>query len=256
MSFIINPYVTAAPGGGGGAAPTDLANLEHWLPVSALSGSDGDQITTYNDQSGNGRNATGQVFGTSKPKYRTAGGPAGGPSVEIGLAGSFGGYFTLPNFATGFTSGEIFIVLQILPADPPTDSGTNMGSPAEWGTGSGGLYPFTDGVIYDGWGSDTRKTTTNPVTSLTTWHLCNFRSASGSWQRVINGATSGNDFYTTASNTVAFSAAPLIGSNGLRTMNGRMVDEIMYSRVLDDTTERKAVIHQYLNDEYGFSLPT
>lgn len=242
---------------GGAALPTDLSGLELWLPVSVLSGSDGDQISTWEDQSGNNRDATGQVFGTSKPRYRTAGGPSGGPSVENGLAGTFQGFFTLPNFASAFTSGEIFLVIQVLPDDPPIGAGSNMGSPAgDWGTGSAGLYPFTDGVIYDTWGSDVRKTTTNPVTDLTTWHLYNIRSASASWQRVINAATSGNDFYTTATNTVAFHTAPLIGAGGTRVMNGRIVDTIMFSRVLDDATERKPIIHQYLNDTYGFALPT
>jgi hypothetical protein len=241
----------------GGPLPTDLSGLELWLPVAALSQADDSEITTWNDQSGNARNATGVQDATSKPRYKIAGGPSSGPSVQLGLAGTFSGHFTLPNFASGFTSGEIFLVTQVLPADPPTDSGSNMGSPAgDWGTGSAGLYPFTDGKIYEGWGSNTRKTTNDPTTSLTGWLLYNIRSASGAWSWAINAATSGNDFFSTASNTVAFSTAPLIGRSGTREMQGRLVEVIMYSRVLDDTTERKAVIHAYLNDTYGFSLPT
>lgn len=240
-----------------GPLPTDLSGLQLWLTVSSLSQADDSQITTWNDSSGNGRNATGVVLATAKPKYRTAGGPTGGPSVELGLAGNFGGFFSLPNFATGFTSGEIFHVIQVLPADPPSDSGSNMGSPSgDWGTGSASLYPFTDGQIYDSWGSDVRKTTTNPVTSLITWHLCNFRSASASWQRIINAATSTNDFFTTASNTVAFNTAPLIGSSGTRSMQGRMVETIMYNRVLDQATERGPIVNTYLNNTYGFAFPT
>lgn len=255
MSCLINPFVFAVVGGGG-VDPTDLANLELWLPVSALSGSDGDQISTWEDQSGNNRDATGVIFSSAKPKYRTGGGPSSGPSVEIGLGGSFQGNFTLPNFASGFTSGEIFLVIQA-EEDPGADTGVNWGSPAgDWGTGTAGLYPFSDNVIYENWGSTVRKTTNDPTTALTSWLLYNIRSASGAWSWSINAATSGNDFFSTGTNTVAFSTAPLIGRSGTRAMKGRIVDVIMYSRVLDDATERKPTVHQYLNDTYGFSLPT
>src|SRR5688500_14737648 len=98
-SGIIGP---SGGGGGGGTSPLDLSDLELWLPVSALSGSDGDAISTWADQSGNSRDATGVQVLNSKPKFRTGGGPNSGASVEIGLGGSFQGYFTLPNFATGF----------------------------------------------------------------------------------------------------------------------------------------------------------
>jgi hypothetical protein len=240
-----------------GPLPTDLANLELWLPISALSGADDSEILTWPDQSGNGRDATGTGVSLAKPRYKTAGGPTGGPSVQIGLAGTFAGLFSLPNFASAFTSGEIFHVIQVLPDDPPIDSGSNMGAPSgDWGTGTASLYPFADGVIYDSWGSTVRKTTTDPVTNLTAWHLYNIRSASASWQRIISAATSTNDFFTTATNTVAFGTAPLIGKSGTRTMQGRMVETIMYSRVLDQATERGPVVNAYLNNTYGFAFPT
>jgi len=235
------------------AGPDSIADLELWLPISALSGADEDEITTWPDQSGNGRDGTGVADAITKPLYRTAGGPSGGPSVELGLAGIRRGHFTLPNFATGFTSGEIFLVPQVLPDDPPTDSGVNMGPPAgDWGTGTQSLYPFTDGVIYENWGSTVRKTTNNPTTNLTNWVVYNIRTASGDWSWSINGATSGNDFFSTASNTVAFGTAPRIGTNG-RNLNGRIVEVIFYSRVLNST--ERFTIHAYLNSTYGFSLP-
>jgi hypothetical protein len=261
MSFIINPYSFSAAGGGG-VLPTDLSSdLELWLPVSALSAlSNDDQITTqFLDQSGNGNDPTGAVGVGQQPIYKTTGGPTGGPRVELSN-GSNGRWFTLPNFLTSFTAGEVFVVLAIN-ADPPADT-SHSGPPlGDWGTPNTGLYPyFGDSKIYEGWGSTVRKDATkDPDTALTSWHVYNIRSAAGAYSWRINGAASGNDFFSTATNTVGWGTAPQIG-RGVTGFGANcycsFADIIFASRILDDTTERKAVIHQYLNDEYGFSLPT
>jgi len=240
-----------------GPEPTDLANLELWLPVSALSGSDGDPITTWLDQSGNARNATGT--GSAKPLYKTTGGPTNGPRVLFGDTGGANlRNFTLPNFLTGFTSGEGIAVLKI-DTDPATSPGA--GPPfGNWGSATtGSLYNFSgDSKIYEEFGTNARKTTNDPVTNLTTWHVYDVRSASASFIWSINGATSTNDFFSTGTNTVGWGTAPLIGAdaNDSRTLLGSMVELIFYSRVLDQATERGPVVYTYLNNTYGFSLPT
>lgn len=239
--------------------PIDVANLELWLPIAALDGtSDGAQVSTWNDQSGNARNGTGVAESVTKPIYHTTGGPTGGPIVQLGVAGSFQGYFSLANFLTGFSSGEAFVVIK-LDADPGPGTAFSQGPPlGDWGSATtGALYPFHgDSVIYEEFGSTTRKTTNNPTTSLATWHVYNVRSASGNFTWTINAATSGNDFFNTGTNTVGWGTTPKVGKGEGRAFQGAIVDVIMFSRIIDDATERKAVIHQYLNDTYGFSLPT
>lgn len=243
----------------GGALPTDLSDLELWLPVSALALADGANVNTWPDQSGNSRDATGTSGGgADRPLYDTTGGPTNGPRVRVTPTAPTAAWFTLPDFLTGFTAGEAFVV-PIIDADPGTGANASGGPPlGDWGSATtGALYPFwTDSKIYEEVGTTVRKTTLDPVTSLATWHVYNMRSASGSWIYSINGATSGNDFFSTGTNTVGWGTAPLIGKGEARLMFGSLVDIIFFSRILDDATERKPVIHQYLNDTYGFSLPT
>jgi len=259
MSFIINPYVFAAAGGGGGPQPSDLSGLEVRLKASAVTGlSDNDQIpTSWVDSSGNSRDFTSTTLGTVKPRWRSSLGPNSQPTVRLFDQGYFQRSAT---FLSGFTAGEMFAVVKI-DNDPPATNAKSAPPLGNWGSSFDEYYPFpTDSTIYDGFGSSARKTTTNPTTALTNWLVYNVRSASGNWTRSINAATSGNDYFNTGTNTVAWGGTGtiLIGgsTSGSKTMEGFISDVIMYSRVLDDATERKAVVHQYLNDTYGFSLPT
>lgn len=240
-----------------GPLPTDLADLELWLPVSAISQADDSDIVTWNDQSGNARNASGTV---ARPKYRTTGGPSGGSGARVAL--TFDGndrYFTLPNFMTGFTSGEVFTVCQ-LAADPPSTTGNSGPIIGDWGSNaSSSLFPYNvDSSIYEGFGTTVRKDATkNPDTSMTTWFVYNVRSALAAFQWNINGATSGNDFFSTVTNTVGFGTAPKIGFSAPASVRpqGNLVEVIFYSRVLDQATERGPVVNTYLNNTYGFALP-
>lgn len=251
--MIINPYVYATSGG---AQPNSLANLELWLKADSIVGlNNQDQINTWSDSSINARNATGQADSGIKPRYGSASGPLAGPSVELNLNGS-GGYFTLPNFMTGFTAGEAFMVVKCN-ADPASSSGTSAHPLSQWGSdATAAHYPFTDGVIYDDFGSTARLTTGNPSTSLATWHVYDVRSASASWIRSINGATAGADFFSTGTNTVGWGTTPQLGKDNGNLTLAYLAEVIFYSRILDDATERKPVIHVYLNTKYGFALPT
>lgn len=263
MSFIINPFAMGAGGGGGGSLPTDLSDLELWLPVSALSQADDSDITSWPDQSGNARNATGTGVGGAKPKYRTSGGPTSGPCVEMSN-GANSRNFSLASFLTGYTAGEAFVVANIN-ADPPPST-SNSGPPlGDWGSAANSaLWPyFGDSAIYENFGTTVRKdATSNPTTALTNWVVYNVRSASGAFSWRINAATAGNDQFSTGTNTVGWGTAPMIGFSAPASayMFGHIVDIIFFSRILDDATERKPIIHDYINTNasYGgfFALPT
>ena len=49
--FLINPYSFAAPGGGGGSDPDDIANLAMWLKADSIAVADGTDLsgTTWQD---------------------------------------------------------------------------------------------------------------------------------------------------------------------------------------------------------------
>jgi len=256
MSLIINPYSFAA---GGTTNPSDVLSPELWLRGDFITGlSNGDTITTnWPDGSGNARNATAVQGNTRKPKWLSASGPNSKPCVEMISSDAQGGWFTLPNFLTGFTSGEAMVVEQ-RDSDTPGDS---FASPTlgGWGSDDDEYFPFSgDGKIYHCFGSSVRKTGNNPTTNLTSWITFNARSASASWVYSILGATAGNDFFSTGTNTVAWSTAARVAhvNTNDKSMKGRVAELIFWSRVLNDTTERKAIIHAYLNARYGFSLPT
>lgn len=258
-SASVSPSSSVSPSAAG-VLPTDVPNCELWLPVSSITGlSDDVNVDTWPDMSGNGRDATRNNVAGDGPHFRTSGGPTSGNCVRFSTAPTtHPRYFTLPDFLTGFSAGEGFAVIK-LDQDPITASSEGGPPFGDFGSSTtGSVYPFTDGIIYDEFGTTVRKTTNNPTTSLATWHLFNVRSASGSYIWSINAATSGNDFFSTGTNTVGWGTAPRIGADNLtnRSIFGLGVEFIFFSRILDDATERKAIIHQYLNDAYGFSLPT
>lgn len=246
--------------GGGGPQPTDLANLELWLKADAITGlSNGDQITTvWPDSSGNGRDAT-AVAGSSgeKPTWQATGGPNSKPAVKFRDSSNTTinfGWFSLPNFMTGFTAGDVFVVMQKL---SKSNLSVNLCSPplGDWGSTTDDFFCFqTDQKIYDGTGSTLRKTTVDPGDVTTTAFVYEVRTASGAWSNYKDGT----QLFTTATNTVAFNSAPFVGhtATNSKRYDGLTSEIIFLSRVIDDTTERKAVIHAYLNTKYGFSLPT
>jgi len=258
MGVIINPYSVVPAGGAADSGPELITGLQLWLNANAITGKvTGDEISTWNDSSGNARNATGVVQQTLKPTYRSSDGPNSKPCVRMVRADNGqGGYFTLPDFLTGLaaTSGHAFSVVK-LDNDPPGANSFAAPPLGDWGSSTDEYYCFpSDNGIYDGWGSSARKTTGDPTTALTTWLVYEQRTASGAWSRRINAATSGGDFFSTGTNTVAWSSAPKIGrsTSSNKFMHGLIAEIIFYNSVLGSTDYNS--IKSYLNTKYGFSL--
>lgn len=255
MSFIINPFIFGDGGMPFGDDPTTIADLEVWYKADAITGkSDGDPMGNWVDSSGNSRTAIISAAAT-KPVYKATEGPNGLPCVLFG--GSTTAYFEVPDFLTGFTEGHGFSIVKVV-ADPSLAFISAAPPMGDWGSSfaTGDLFPYTDGVIQDGWGTTVRKVTNNPTTSLETqWNLFEQRTASGAWSWRLNGASSGNDFYSTGTNTVGWHTAPRLGAtqtNG-NVMSGRVAEVIMYSSVLSSGDIQ--VVYDYLETKYGITLP-
>lgn len=180
-------------------------------------------VTQLSDESGNDRHAT-----QSDPSKRA--------TFKENIAnGQPAFYFTgsqwydLATFMSGWTEGEIFLVVK-LAADPPATSAKSglleMGNDLNVSH-----YPFTDGTIYSDWGSSARKNCGNPTPSLASVALINIISKSGEWTINLNGV----QLYTTASNTVAWSATPAIGREtsgfGNVFLDGWLFEGVLYSTV-------------------------
>jgi hypothetical protein len=189
------------------------------------------------DASGNGRDAT-QGTGAAKPTYRTNV-VNGKPVVRFDGVDD---ELELPDFLTSFTAGEIFYVLKAV-ADPPLVG--NQGFTL-FGANTGNLYPFSDSVIYDSFGSTVRHTTVDPTPSLVVFHVYNTTSQANEWTSRINGT----QIFTTGTNTVGWTPFPRIGQGGSNIFGNHDYAEIvLYNRVLS-TSERQQV-EDYLMTKYG-----
>lgn len=241
----------ATSGGGGITDPTDIANCELWVEgeqgVFSDAGTtpavDSDPVYQWNDLSGNGRHIT-QTNASFRPTYNVTPGQIN----QIIFTSASDQYMNIPDFATGFTEGECFCVLEVN-NDPPgvlVDSGL-------WKIGSEGadadFYPATDGTVQIGWGSNNAKAVGNPTANLTVTHLLNVSSAASDYNVRINGSLEHN----TSSNTVGFTATPELGRSllGAFHLDGRIREYVMYSRVL--TSGERTSVTTYLMDKHGIS---
>lgn len=242
-----------------GPSPADISGLQLWLKANNMqfaAFTDGQQISgTWDDSSANSRNATAVQAGTTPtyPKLMRTSGPNSYPAIRMVTtgAGSLGGWFTLPDFLTGFTAGDYFAVVQ-LDASPSTNNGaTPLG---DWCSGTDdSYYTFTgDGKIYDQWGTTARKDAIT-VSGLNSWHLYEVRNAALAWSNYKNGA----QLFTTAINTVGWGTAPKVArvTGSSKFMLGMVAELIFYNSVLS-SSDRFNTIHTYLNNKYAFSLPT
>lgn len=242
-SASLSPSSSASPSGVDG--PDSIGDLQLWLKADSLALNDGDQVSTWTDSSGNGRDGTRDGGTAGYPKYSAAGGPNSKPAIRPYLAGSDGSSFTLPNFLTGYPSGHGFVVakLDTEVSDVPCPF-------PDWGTAGDSYYPYSgDSKIYDDFGSTVRKTTVNPAPALTNWVLYEDRTASGAWSNRLDGT----ELFATASNTVAFTTAPRIGKSASKQFIGLVAEYIFYNRVLDSGETQ--TIYDYIEDKYGITLP-
>lgn len=197
---------------------------------------------TWADSSGNGHTAT--AVGT--PTYQTN--VVNGKPV-VRLVNPIE-YFTLPDaLFTGMTAGEAFAVLKKNNDPALVDGESGLWS---WTTGASIHYPYTDGIVYEGFGSTLRKTTGNPTPSLSSFHLLNVWSAANDWALYLNGTV----HHATASNTVGFPVAAItLGRSvaaGPVDYGGDMAEVILYEAKL--SAGDRTTIKAYIANKYGLTI--
>lgn len=207
---------------------------------------DNDPLTNLADQSGNSNTAS-QATSGKRALYKT--------NIINGLpAYLFDGtddFYDLPNVMTTWTTGEIFIVLKRA-ADPPGTQATSGLWKMDTAVQASNV-PFTSGVIFDAWGSDSRKTTVDPTPSLASPALYNVTSGPSNWTSRLNGAI----LFGTATNTVGFNTAPQLGRSfdGLSTeafMNGHISECLIYKKTL--TASQRDSVEEALGLLYGITI--
>jgi hypothetical protein len=185
-----------------------------------------------------------QGFGDNQPVV-VAEGIGGKPVVRFDGANDTVG---LTDVMQGATGAELFVVLRAT-GDPAANHGFMTFGPGGWGQWA--LYPDAGGNIQDNFGG-TMRNTGRPGQALDQFHLYNTVSKSGEWTSRINGVVQ----YTTSSNTVAFTPAPVIGSSGSPfngSFQGDIAEIIIYDHALSQP-ERDAV-QLYLGAKYPVLTP-
>lgn len=148
-----------------------------------------------------------------------------------------------PSFS-GLTDGECFLVGKndndpgVGYADSLWKFGTSVSN--EHFTYSG------DGKAYLGWGSDTRKSCGDPGPSLTNPWMLNVISTSSEWTANLNNA----GFYSTGTNTVAWSSTSYLGSDNSRYFQGHLAEYIMFNAKL--SSGERSDVQTYLQTRYAY----
>jgi hypothetical protein len=223
------------------------ATLAFWFSADQLGGlSDGDVIgTPLVDLSAAGNDGT-QADANLRPLYRAD--VSGHPAMEFGrsIVGTFTpSKYVLPDL--GLTLGaEMFAVVQLNADPPPTDNKTGPIIGDNSASINANAFPYTDGVVYEGFYSTVRKTTVDPTPSMATFRIVNLISKDGEWSFNIDGSS----VYTTATNTFHNPAAANLGaddrvSSGL---HGHIKEIFLFDDRLD-SGDRTAMV-AYLTAKY------
>ena len=202
----------------------------------------GGTVASWLDISGNGRHWT-QGSAPLQPTW-VASAINGQPGLSFSAAATQ--ELVGPDlFALGLTAAETFIVFQ-LNADPPA-TGAKCGLWRTESAASVAVVPFTDGVIYDGFGSTVRKTTVNPTPSLASPRIYSVITTSSEWTSSLDGV----QIFTTATNAVGWNTATRIGSSVTNWFDGIMCEWLVYPAKLSTADRAKTIA--YLKARYGIA---
>jgi hypothetical protein len=201
---------------------------------------DGDLIYQANDKSGVGNHAVQTVLAT-RPSYKTA--RINSLSTALNALGKG---MNVPNAFGALTAATRFYVAKAA-LDPPAAASTSM--MCNFGSsGSDDHTPFSDGVVYDGFGSTTRRTVGNLAPSLASPRVFVTVSAAADWRYWVDG---GAPVFSTGVNTVGWDPAPNLGifHGANQSYVGDMAEAIIYNSKLSLADINQ--VGQYLATKWG-----
>lgn len=202
-------------------------NSSNNLNIAALSGNSPYQIRKVYDQSGNGRDITYTAgAGGSPPTLDT---------VDVGIRYT-DAYLNLPD-VSALTAGEGFIAAK-LDADPPVAASNGW----KMGAGTAAYWPFTDGNMYEDFGSTVRYNgITHTAGSMASRFVYSVWSATNDWGMYLNNT----QLSTQSTNTVSFPSAGFLGRSDTGTggdfLKGRVYSYVLFSQKV--TTSERSYLH-------------
>lgn len=244
-------------GGGGGDLPYTTGLWAHykrqtgWWQDTAgttAASANADPIRRWDDSSGNGRNATQGGASSLVPAVDTAG-PNGLSVVRFSVVDpSAGNYWTLPDM-TALTAAEMFVVIKLANDPPAAAARTGFHCLSADGTNST-HFPWTDGTIYDSFGTNSRKSTVNPTPALTSWRRYNVYSGANRWRNFLDNTALIAEITT---NTVGFAFNHRFGGSlgdppGF-SIDGWVGEIILYDHIL--ATTNRDNVDGYLATAFG-----
>lgn len=226
------------------AAATAISGLICQFDPDLSPPASGSALATITDRSGAGNHAT--ATGTSQPTYQ---------ANVVNGHGTFrfdgvNDFATWPDFSA-LTAGTVIAVIKTA-LNLPTD-GTKTGL---WklGNNNGTYYPFTDGTVYEGFGTTVFKVKAQPVAyNLDTWHVLSAISATNDWRSYFNGGLHNFANAGTGGTTVGFPAVPWLGKSGdSRFLAGDIAYLLIYNRVL--TAAERVGIERALGARFNIDV--
>lgn len=229
----------------GGTTPIEIfgSKLLSWHRADlgvTLSGSD---VTTWADQSGNGRTFTAAVG--QRPTMGTMSGQtalafAGASSQRLSLSG------------TSYGSPSALHVIRVMQrnADPPSTS--SRSGLDDFGTHAAKSHvPFTDGVVYDSTGgASSRATVGNPTPSFASPRVYESISTASKFEAKLDGTTI---FGPSTTLGVGVAATPIIGGTTAGAyMDGYIAEHIVLNA--EASVSERSALAAYILDRYGLTI--
>ncbi len=243
--FCFNMRTALAQNGPAGVGSS--ANVRFWYRADRIGTvlTNGQPVTNWADLSGNSNNAT----GVNSPVF-LQNGINGLPSVSFSGVGQ---YFNLGDLSA-LTEGEVFVVTKAT-FDPPPSAG--LGSLWHLGAAQNTLYPFTDGNLYESFGSTVRRDNILLPPNVTVPRIYNVISAANYWEARMDGAggIGGGPLAVLTTNSVLFPTAPRLGSNAIGDgfFSGAISEVFLFSTRLN--IAERIIVENYLSSRYRIVLP-
>lgn len=241
VSLTGHPYRSGGPG----ILPTSISGLRLWLDAAGSSNftfSSGTTISTWNDKSGNGRNAT---PATGAMSYVDA-------SSAVLFVRSSSEFMTLPNntIPVGSSSFSVFFVFS------PTSTGFEIqlltarsSGGSIWGIRSGNAGT---GTLQTFWSGNNDIQTANLWTANARNMGSFFYQASGTRSLWVNGTMGTSDTPSSQTAITENNRIGTLGATAFNTFDGQFHELIIYESSLSAT--QRYLIEGYLANKWGFNL--
>lgn len=247
--MLVNTWPLSFMGKRGIWTPADLGStLKGWYVTDLETESDGTDIFTLTDRSGNG-------FDYTYPGVANTGGPVmrfnrvnGHKAMEFGDSGTVRHLSASSSLLNGATSASMFMVIKCY-ADPTTSPADLAAVQSFTTAASPNAHFFSDSNLYESFGSNTRRNL-NPTPSWAAWRIYHVHSASNDYAMWFDGST----ILTSGTNTVALGTGTrhlgYLGS-GTGYYRGDLAEFFFCDSKLSTLNRQKA--EGYLAHRYGLA---